>query len=121
MANIHFIGLHPGTAAQLRSALSRQNHQVEAHPLEVTVDKVAHADVVFAAGDDFRYRRLLTDIRARKPDLPFIVVTRLPETKTWLDALEAGATDYCAEPIEARQIEWLLDSALGRKMARAAA
>jgi DNA-binding response OmpR family regulator len=46
--------------------------------------------------------------------LPFVVVTRVPETKEWLDALEAGATDYCSVPIEARQLHWLMESALPR-------
>jgi hypothetical protein len=32
--------------------------------------------------------------REARPTLPFIVVTRIPEMGVWLDALEAGATDY---------------------------
>jgi DNA-binding NarL/FixJ family response regulator len=46
--------------------------------------------------------------------LPFVVVTRIPETKEWLDALEAGAADYCSVSIEARQLHWLMESALPR-------
>jgi DNA-binding response OmpR family regulator len=46
--------------------------------------------------------------------LPFVVVTRIPETREWLDALEAGATDYCSAPIETRQLRWLMESALPR-------
>jgi PleD family two-component response regulator len=39
----------------------------------------------------------------------------LPEVDDWLDAMEAGAADYCAEPIEKRQLDWILESNLERK------
>jgi len=44
-----------------------------------------------------------------------VVVTRVPETREWLDALEAGATDYCSSPFETRQINWLMESALPKQ------
>jgi DNA-binding response OmpR family regulator len=53
-------------------------------------------------------------VRAERPTLPFVVVTRIPETGEWLDALEAGATDYCSAPFESRQINWLMEAALPR-------
>jgi hypothetical protein len=37
-----------------------------------------------------------------------------PKTREWLDALEAGATDYCSVPIETRQLHWLMESTLPR-------
>jgi DNA-binding NtrC family response regulator len=51
-------------------------------------------------------------VRRERPALPFVVVSRVPNTKEWLDALEAGATDYCAGPFGIRQIRWLMESAL---------
>jgi len=56
------------------------------------------ADIVFAGGEPACYMSLLRHVREARPALPFVVVTRIPETKEWLDALEAGATDYCSEP-----------------------
>ena len=47
------------------------------------------------------------------PQLPVIVVSRLPETEEWLDALEAGAADYCAPPFEVIHLRWLLDAHSG--------
>jgi len=41
-------------------------------------------------------------------DMPVIAVTKLPESGKWLDALEAGAADYCSAPFETMQICWLL-------------
>jgi hypothetical protein len=47
------------------------------------------------------------------------VVTRIPDASAWLDALEAGATDYFSAPIELRQINWVMESALGGRSAGA--
>ena len=121
MANVCFVGLEPHTAAQLHRALDQQAHKVEVLPADTTAEKLRNADVVFAAGDNHGYRKLLAEVRTRAPRQPFIVVTRLPDTRKWIDALEGGATDYCAEPLEPHQIYWLLDAALGRKKAKAAA
>lgn len=54
--------------------------------------------------------------------MPVVVVSRLPEVNDWLDAIEAGAADYCSAPIEREQLDWILDSNLpGRLRARVAA
>lgn len=55
------------------------------------------------------------------PHLPVIVVSRLPETAEWLDALEAGAADYCAAPFETVHIRWLIEAHVGQKRRGAAA
>ena len=47
------------------------------------------------------------------PHLPVIVVSRLPETDEWLDALEAGAADYCAAPFEMIHLRWLIETHAG--------
>jgi DNA-binding response OmpR family regulator len=78
-------------------------------------------DIVFAGGEPSQYLSLLRRVRAERPELPFVVVTRIPETTEWLDALEAGATDYCSSPFEARQIHWLMEAALPRQRSIAAA
>ena len=38
----------------------------------------------------------------------------------FMEAIEAGATDYCSAPFEPRQISWLMQSALGRARVAAA-
>jgi DNA-binding response OmpR family regulator len=57
--------------------------------------------------------------KAMFPHLPVIVVSRLPETDEWLDALEAGAADYCAPPFETIHLHWLIETHTGgtRKVA----
>ena len=121
MARIHFVGLDPQLADHLKQALPPKAHSIQIHPQGVKAEVMREADLIFASGDNHSYRELLRDVRDQNPARPFIVVTRMPETKAWLDALEAGATDYCAEPIEPKQVQWLLDSAFSKRSAKAAA
>jgi len=48
--------------------------------------------------------------REAYPDLPVVVVSRLPDTHEWLEVLESGADDYIAAPFETVQLRWLLDA-----------
>lgn len=114
MAKVVLIGLEQGTANQIERALEAEHHQISNKKENTPANDVLDADIVFAGGDEKRYMPLLRSVRRARPDLPFVVVTRIPETSHWLDALEAGATDYCAAPFEARQLRWLMESALPR-------
>jgi DNA-binding response OmpR family regulator len=121
MANIKLIGLEPSAASQIGRALDGSFHQIEILPLTARHSDVMDADIVFAGGEHKQYIPLLKRLRAARPSLPFIVVTRIPETSDWLDALEAGATDYCSAPFEARQMNWLMQAALSSRLLTAAA
>ena len=46
---------------------------------------------------------------------PVVVVSRVPEVNDWLDAMDAGAADYCAAPFEREQLDWILESNLGAR------
>ena len=48
--------------------------------------------------------------RTAYPDSPVVIVSRLPDTREWLDALEMGAADYVAGPFESVQMRWLLET-----------
>lgn len=114
MANVILLGLETAAAHQIALALQNQNHRVTNKSLEASEAEVLDADIVFACGDEKRYVSMLKRVRQSNPVLPFVVVTRLPETSDWLDALEAGATDYCSAPFEPRQLRWLMESAIPR-------
>jgi len=120
MARVIFIGVESAEAAQIARALAVERHQLEQKPKTSGADDLLDADIVFAGGDPIYYLSLLREVRESRPGLPFVVVTRVPETKEWLDALEAGATDYCSAPFENRQINWLMESALPRERTAAA-
>jgi DNA-binding NtrC family response regulator len=119
MAKIVTVGLDPTAALQLGKALGPGNHEIAHKPSSTIIEDVIEADIVFADGNNKHYLSLLKLVRATCPSMPFVVVTRIPETSDWLDALEAGATDYCSAPFEPRQMNWLMESALseGRNLA----
>lgn len=48
--------------------------------------------------------------KAAYPNLPVVIVSRLPDTREWLDALELGAADYVAGPFESVQMRWLFEA-----------
>ncbi len=115
MARAVFIGIEEGTAKLIGQALAAQRHEVVYNQRDIVMRDLIQADIVFAGGDKGEYLPLLKQVREARPGLPFIVVTRLPEIVQWLDALEAGATDYCAAPFEMQQVQWVMESAmLGR-------
>ena len=111
MAKIFLIGLEQEAAGQICRALAVGNHKIEQLPQDVLVRELLDVDIVFAGGEPARYMSLLRHVREARPTLPFVVVTRIPDTNKWIDALEAGATDFFSEPIEARQLHWLVESA----------
>jgi DNA-binding NtrC family response regulator len=112
MANIITVGLDPGSAYLLDRALEAGHHQISHKPKFTAADELNEADIVFVDSDGKQYLPLLKKVRGLSPNLPFVVVTRIPETSDWLDALEAGATDYCSTPFDARHMSWLMETAL---------
>ncbi|MCS7314904.1 MAG: hypothetical protein RMI94_05630 [Bryobacterales bacterium] len=64
------------------------------------------ADAIFCAASASFYRRILGARHRRST--PVIVVSPYEDHAGWLEALEAGAHDYCAPPFEKRQIGWIL-------------
>jgi len=121
MASVLLIGLEQATATQISRALAVERHRIQQKPQNIKVREMMDADIVFAGGEPSQYLSLLRQVRDELPLLPFVVVTRVPETREWLDALEAGATDYCSSPFEARQIHWLMETALPKHRNVAAA
>jgi DNA-binding NtrC family response regulator len=114
MAKVFLTGIDESLADCLERVLATANHQIEYRSGTDRTGDFLDADIIFAGGDAKQYLALLQRVRQGQPALPFVVVTRIPETSAWLDTLEAGATDYCGAPIESRQVNWIMESALGR-------
>jgi DNA-binding NtrC family response regulator len=116
-AIIVLFGLDDSLAAELRRVLVGQQQTVFSEPLLsppeclATVERLG-ADLIFCAAYRDRYLALLRAVGRVKPALPVVIVSRVPEVPDWLDAIEAGASDYCAAPFETSHIQWILDSAL---------
>ena len=114
MAKIVLIGLEQAVAEQICRAIAVHNHLIEQQTHSVLTRELLAADIVFAGGEPTCYISLLKRVREARPSVPFVVITRTPDTREWLDALEAGATDYCSVPIDTRQLHWMLESVLPR-------
>lgn len=121
MANVLMMGLDETTAQQIEMITKHANHTVRRSAMKPECEARPEADLVFISGDRKGYLSTVRSLRSYHNAPAVIVVTRLPETSEWLDALEAGATDYCSAPFEPVQIRWILDSALSRPRAFAAA
>lgn len=117
ISNTILFGLEDDLAAGLRREMSDQARAVYSFPFLAASECLAlideaRADLVFCAAEPERYRLLLDAVRLKKPGLPIVVVSRRGEVTEWLNALEAGASDYCAPPFESTQLRWILESAL---------
>ncbi len=112
MANVLLLGLDPSIANQIAGEILNEGHHVECRPAGANLSETAYADVLFVSGQHRDALLFVREVRSVRPKQPVIVVARLPETALWIDALEAGATDYCAGPFEPVQIRWIMDSAL---------
>jgi DNA-binding NtrC family response regulator len=109
MSRVVFLGLPDDVASSLGWVLRSQAHEVRfARSLQDVTSE--EAEVAFVSGDSPEFHHNLTSLRKFAPDLPLVVVTRLPENSRWLDALEAGAKDYCGAPFEHVQMKWIMDT-----------
>jgi CheY-like chemotaxis protein len=93
------VGLDGAVENELSTVLRADGWQVATQP-------GARADIVFCGHQKPVYQTAVEQYAK----LPVVVVSRLPEVSDWLDALEAGAADYCAAPFEPSQLRWLLNN-----------
>ena len=114
MARVVLSGLDIRSASQLTGLLSFDGHRVRRLHYMVPVSEFLQADIVFMGGVAAQYLPVLRQLRRLHGSLPIIVVAPAPEIADWLDALEAGATDYCIPPFDMRQVRSLLVSATNR-------
>jgi DNA-binding response OmpR family regulator len=119
-ANVLLFGLDDSLANELSDALSsfcggvsRQEFSSASQCRSAATE--AEVGLIFCGTQP----QLVRDLKVRFRSAAIIVVSRLAEASDWLDALEAGACDYCAAPFETHQIRWILDSSL--RYAQAAA
>lgn len=110
MLHLTLLGLPEDLSNQLARILLDESHQVSRRLYVSDLRRAPSPSVVFISGDNPEYGETLSLLRENHPDLPVIVVTRQPETRHWLEALDAGAADYCGAPFEHIQLRWILGS-----------
>ena len=124
MSHVALLGLPEDLGSQLTRVLLEESHQVSRKRFLSDLSRLPAASAVFISGDNPEYRRTLALLRESHPHLHVIIVTRQSDAWHWLDALDAGASDYCGAPFERIQLRWILESiaaarARGVRLARA--
>lgn len=115
------IGLDAALAGQLEVGLAALGHTAQRSEWESCASLAARHEVIFAAEDVGRLKDLVCVLRSLRMHGPVIVASRMDDESAWLDALEAGADDYCSAPFERAQLRWILESKLSPGLHRAAA
>lgn len=105
MAKILLLDPIPSLLA-LRDVLESLGHTVISGQSTVLVS----LDAVFCSGDDPAFRLIVKSLNTLRPSLPVVVVTAKPECIRWLEALEAGAANYCSAPFSATQLVSVLEA-----------
>lgn len=104
--NIWITGIDSPFSNQLLNLLRNAGFHAEASP-----KGSRDADLVFCGADALP--KILSTVRSEKRGIPVIAVGSSDSISTWLDALEAGASDYLCTPFEPLQVTWALESNLG--------
>ena len=99
-------GLDPGLHQDLAFAL-------RALAVEVVSSERNDADFMFCSTPTVESER------RSHPSVPLIAVSGRQDVAEWLDAMEAGATDYCAAPFELVHLDWILRSSARSSVHRA--
>ncbi len=116
-ASVVLLGLGAGLASQLGEVLSQERQEVHAHSFLptsecLTLIEQLRADLVFCCAEPRHCAALVKALKQKNPGLPVVIVSEYPEVSDWLDAIEAGASDYCAPPFRPADIRWIVETAL---------
>ncbi len=123
--DIMLFGLDNALASELAEVLACEGHTFRSAAFAPTAEGIRAAvpkgaALVFCSSDPHTYTPLLKIITQEALALPVVVVSQHPETEEWLDAIEAGAADYCSPPFEPSQISWIIDNTLKYRNSAAA-
>jgi DNA-binding response OmpR family regulator len=112
MPRVTLLGLPEDLERPLAQVLREEEHKVIRKLHLQDLRHGPRSDAIFISGEDPGFRTTIAEIRQAEPAVPVIVVTRRPGTTRWLDALDAGASDYCGAPFERIQVRWIMESAI---------
>jgi len=109
MANVWLVGLERKCAAEIARVASAAHHGVFERTDRIDTHELADAGIIFAGGAPQVQQSLVRRIRGAYPTLPVVAVLETFRLEDMLDAIEAGATDYCWTPIGQRPIQRFLE------------
>ena len=120
MSYTRFVALLCSPGSEDRAALAALFHSlgvtlVPAHNTSVAGDllRARRFPLVLLDLDcDPHWKETIDRFRALAPEVTVIVYSRLPDEHRWIEALEAGATDFISKPFAKPELEWVLETAL---------
>ncbi|HVV44358.1 MAG TPA: hypothetical protein VHC72_04110 [Bryobacteraceae bacterium] len=115
MAKVIFLRLDPRSAGQLGPLLAEDGHEIHVEKDNAPIGLIRGSSAVFLGGTAEGYLPVLRRLRALDANLCVVVIARAAETQDWLDAIEAGATDYWPAPFEPSQVRTLIAPAVEQK------
>jgi hypothetical protein len=115
MANVIFLRLDPRSAGQLGPLLAGDGHEIHVERENAPIGLIRNSSAVFIGGAPEGYLPVLRRLRALDANLCVVVIARMADTQDWLNAIEAGATDYWPAPFEPSQARMLIAPAVSRK------
>jgi DNA-binding NtrC family response regulator len=123
LQKILLFGLDGALASELAGVLAGQSHELDTAPLRRSADGMRSAipedaGLVFCPAR--HCRSLLGFVRRERPTLPVVAVSQETEVSHWLDAMEAGAADYCSPPFEPSQLRWIVENTVKYRLRAAA-
>ena len=104
--------LESSLQAELRAALADPDLNIRTYTCSEfgecrQLSRSQQPDVLFCPLSD----QFPTFVASFDRPIPIIVVSRVPDSREWIDAMEAGACDYCAPPFSRDQLRWMLSAA----------
>lgn len=108
MATLLLLGLDDASAEAISRLASQAGHSVRRESMRTTFETRPMEDLVVVSGDQGKYRDAIYSLRQFPAAPPVVVISRLGETSGWLDALEAGASDFLAAPYTLPQIRGVM-------------
>jgi DNA-binding NtrC family response regulator len=118
VANVLLIGLDDEAAWKIGTSLREAGHDVRFEAFRSWFPLCPDADVIFLWGDHGDYHKAVAAIRAHPAAPPVVLTTRLPDTYSWIDSLEAGVADYCVAPFTRAHVLWTLETALNQRTSK---
>ena len=73
-------------------------------------------DLIFCATqlNDGSFREVLRALEFAESHLPVVVFSRVGEPEEYLEAMRLGAFDFLAPPYRYRELDWIVNNAVGR-------
>jgi hypothetical protein len=115
MAKVIFLRLDPRSSGQLGPLLAGDGHEIHVEKENAPIGLIRGSSAVFIGGMAEGYLPVVRRLRALDANLCVVVVARMAEMQDWLDAIEAGATDYWPAPFEPTQVRTLIAPAASQK------